>query len=97
MFFNFRSRYLRNVDRKNNFMCYPYLDYPEIYLLDGGYCKFYSQYNRLCVPSSYRSMGDPDHAKDLRKFQFKAKTWSSNNDNGVLRITSKNALKRLGF
>lgn len=91
-----RSRYLRNEDRQKNSMCYPYLDYPEMYLLDGGYCKFFSQHSRLCVPSKYRSMFDPAHAKDLRMFRSKSKTWSGNTD-GMPRIASKNSLKRLGF
>ncbi|VVC35411.1 Hypothetical protein CINCED_3A013671 [Cinara cedri] len=90
------SRYLRNVDRHKNSTCYPYLDYPEMYLLDGGYCKFYGQYRRLCVPSNYLSMIDPAHTKDLKKFRSKAKTWAGHND-GVPRVAGKNTLKRLGF
>lgn len=78
-------------------MCYPYLDYPEMYLLDGGYCKFFSQYSRLCVPSKYRSMYDPAHTNDLRMFRSKSKTWSGNNTDGTSRTASKNSLKRLGF
>lgn len=96
-FLFYRSRFLRNADREKNSMCYPFLDYPEIYLLDGGYCKFFSQYSRLCVPSRYLSMCDPAHAKDLRKFRSKSKTWSGHNNDGVPRITNKNTLKRLGF
>lgn len=69
-----------------------------MYLLEGGYCKFFSQYSRLCVPSKYRSMYDPAHEKDLRKFRSKAKTWSGNNSSdGAPRLAGKNTLKRLGF
>jgi len=91
-----RSRYLRNADRQKNSMCYPYLDYPEMYLLDGGYCKFYSQHSHLCVPSSYRSMYDPAHTSELRKFRSKSKTWACHND-AAPRVAGKNTLKRLGF
>ncbi|KAL5234801.1 hypothetical protein ACI65C_002211 [Semiaphis heraclei] len=90
------SRYLRNADRQKNSMCYPYLDYPEMYLLDGGYCKFYSQHSHLCVPSSYRSMYDPAHTSELRKFRSKSKTWACHND-AAPRLAGKNTLKRLGF
>uniref|UniRef100_A0A2S2PNS4 protein-tyrosine-phosphatase n=1 Tax=Schizaphis graminum TaxID=13262 RepID=A0A2S2PNS4_SCHGA len=90
------SRYLRNADRQKNSMCYPYLDYPEMYLLDGGYCKFFSQFSHLCVPSSYRSMYDPAHTSDLRKFRSKSKTWACHND-AMPRLAGKNTLKRLGF
>ncbi|XP_050543263.1 M-phase inducer phosphatase-like isoform X3 [Daktulosphaira vitifoliae] len=89
------SRYLRNADRENNSMCYPYLDYPEMYLLDGGYCKFFSKYRHLCEPSNYRAMLDPAHKKELRLFRSKSKTWAG--DGGTSRLVSKNTLKRLGF
>ncbi|KAE9535882.1 hypothetical protein AGLY_007783 [Aphis glycines] len=90
------SRYLRNADRQKNSMCYPYLDYPEMYLLDGGYCKFFSQHSNLCVPSSYRSMYDPAHTSDLRRFRSKSKTWACHND-AMPRLARKSTLKRLGF
>lgn len=88
---------MRNIDRQNNITCYPYLDYPEMYLLDGGYCNFYSQHSQLCVPSSYRSMYDPAHSKDLRRFKSKSKSWAGQNNDGAQRLASKNTLKRLGF
>jgi len=91
-----RSRYLRNADRQKNSMCYPYLDYPEMYLLDGGYCKYYSQHRRLCVPSSYRSMYDPAHISELRKFRSKSKTLTCQND-AMSRLADKNTFKQLGF
>lgn len=70
-----------------------------MYLLDGGYCKFYSHYSNLCVPSSYRSMYDPAHTKDLRRFRSKSKSWAAGhqNDAASSRAASKSTLKRLGF
>uniref|UniRef100_A0A915JDT0 protein-tyrosine-phosphatase n=1 Tax=Romanomermis culicivorax TaxID=13658 RepID=A0A915JDT0_ROMCU len=37
-------RYLRTVDRKKNEYRYPCLDYPEIYLIEGGYKNFYGSF-----------------------------------------------------
>jgi len=37
-------RLLRKRDREINFKNFPHVDYPEVYLLDGGYCNFYPQY-----------------------------------------------------
>jgi M-phase inducer tyrosine phosphatase len=39
----------REHDRKENVLQYPFLDYPTIYLLQGGYCRFYSECRDLCV------------------------------------------------
>ncbi|XP_008181214.1 M-phase inducer phosphatase-like [Acyrthosiphon pisum] len=89
-------RYLRTADRENNSMCYPYLDYPEIYLLDGGYCKFYSEHSCLCVPSSYRSMYDPAYTSELRKFGLKSKKKACHNYETSL-LAGKKTLKRLSF
>ncbi len=38
------SRFLRNSDRSNNKDCFPFLNYPEIYLLHNGYKQFYNSY-----------------------------------------------------
>ena len=40
----FRSRFMRELDRKKNGMAFPKLYYPELYLLDGGYKAFYEQF-----------------------------------------------------
>lgn len=37
-------RLLRNKDREVNFKNFPHMDYPEVFLLDGGYCNFYPQF-----------------------------------------------------
>ena len=39
---------MRNLDRHINSDRYPRLFYPESYLLEGGYSKFYSEYPELC-------------------------------------------------
>ena len=35
------SRFLRDQDRELNKDCYPRLNYPEMYILEGGYKAFY--------------------------------------------------------
>ncbi|WUR02461.1 M-phase inducer phosphatase 2 (CDC25A) [Vairimorpha necatrix] len=57
------AHYVRNLDRKKN--AYPKLTLPEIYILQGGYKEFYSQYSEMCTPCGYVSMGNIKH--DSRK------------------------------
>lgn len=39
---------LRNLDRHINIDKYPQLCYPESYVLEGGFSKFYGQHQNLC-------------------------------------------------
>lgn len=90
------SRFLRNSDRDTNKECYPALDYPEMYLLNGGYKQFYSKYEDLCDPQAYRPMNHPDHENDLRKFRSKSKSW--NGGDGKNRLYPRGVgMKRLGL
>ena len=66
-------RFLRRMDRQVNSDCYPSLYYPEIYLLQGGYKAFYSQYRGLCVPQEYTPMVHHSHSTELKFFRAKAK------------------------
>lgn len=38
---------------------YPNCHYPEVYILHGGYCGFYSVFSGLCEPNAYVQMDDP--------------------------------------
>lgn len=67
------SRFLRSEDRANN--AYPTLDYPEMYLLNGGYKQFYAQHQDLCE-GGYLPMADPSYKSDFQTFRSKSKTWS---------------------
>lgn len=69
------ARYLRQVDRELNRENYPKLNYPEVYLLDGGYKNFFAQCQDKCVPMTYKTMADKNHSDDLRHFRAKSKSW----------------------
>lgn len=57
-------RSLRKLDRNAN--VWPNLYYPEMYLLDGGYKKFYHEKLDFCV-GSYVEMRDPKYAAQLKQ------------------------------
>lgn len=48
------AKYLRNYDRFSN--NYPQLDFPEIYILNGGYKEFFSHFKSYCEPEAYKPM-----------------------------------------
>lgn len=50
------AHYLRNKDRNENI--YPNLKFSEIYIMEGGYKKFYEVFQFLCTPMHYVSMDD---------------------------------------
>ncbi|XP_045190090.2 M-phase inducer phosphatase 1-like [Mercenaria mercenaria] len=70
------SRFLRKSDRQANKDCYPYLFYPEIYLLDGGYKVYFETEKNHCEPQTYKPMLHKDHTEDLRHFRTKSKSWA---------------------
>ncbi|KAG7200734.1 hypothetical protein KM043_001284 [Ampulex compressa] len=90
------SRFLRNIDRQRNKEHYPALHYPELYLLHGGYERFYKEQKELCTPQGYRPMRHPDHEADLRQFRTKSKSWQGEKSR-VNGLTTRTNLKRLGF
>ncbi|XP_044730099.1 M-phase inducer phosphatase-like [Chrysoperla carnea] len=62
-------RFLRELDRNYNKDIYPALYYPEIYLLEGGYKRFFEQFSNLCEPIAYKRMDDPAHEMECRLFR----------------------------
>ena len=62
------------MDRALHTDCYPALSYPEVYLLDGGYKNFYSQFTPLCTHQSYRPMLHKDFKEELRFYRNMTKT-----------------------
>lgn len=57
------ASHLRKIDRIYNSDRYPYLLYPDIVVLEGGYKKFYDKYRLHCVPQAYVEMKDTKHKR----------------------------------
>lgn len=92
-FLFFRYRYLRKEDRHRNQSDYPYLHYPEMYILEGGYKKFFEQFSEMCTPVAYKEMLHPDHENDLKHFRQKSKTWNCDSRHRQM----GRSVKRLGL
>jgi len=69
-------RYLRELDRKANLESYPRLDYPNLYLLDGGYKKFYEFSSLYCEPQQYVAMRDKKFKEEKQKGMTALKSWN---------------------
>ncbi|WWC96979.1 hypothetical protein V866_003856 [Kwoniella sp. B9012] len=68
------AKHLRSRDRLINNALYPKIFYPEVYILEGGYCGFYQSQPDRCN-GGYTPMDDPKHLErrnsdlhDFRKF-----------------------------
>ncbi|WAR56815.1 hypothetical protein PtB15_7B666 [Puccinia triticina] len=57
------AKHLREQDRHKNMTHYPALHYPEIYILEGGFAKYFSHSPQHC-DGSYVRMDDPTHRTD---------------------------------
>lgn len=90
------SRVLRRLDRKCNKEHYPALYYPEIYLLLGGYEKFYSEQKEFCTPQDYKPMKHPNHEEECRFFRSKCKSWQAEKTKGIGQTVRAN-LERFAF
>lgn len=90
------SRVLRRLDRMCNKEHYPALYYPEIYLLQGGYEKFYSEQKEFCMPQAYKPMNHPNHEEECRFFRSKCKSWQGEKTKGISQTVRAN-LERFGF
>lgn len=56
---------LRDWDRKVN--NYPNLYYPEVYILSGGYKRFFEEFPDLCDPSRYLTMFDSSYSEQMTR------------------------------
>lgn len=61
------AKFVRNRDRAVNDFQYPKLTYPEMYILDGGYSKFFANHRTKCFPQNYVEMQDKDHEQECEK------------------------------
>ncbi len=57
---------MRELDRKANQDAYPHLFYPELYLMENGYCEFFRQFPELCDPQDYIRMDDEQFRDRLK-------------------------------
>ncbi|KAH7917413.1 Rhodanese-like protein [Leucogyrophana mollusca] len=56
------AKHLRAKDRAMNNHVYPKIHYPEVYVLEGGYCEYYRHCVPCCQPQGYVTMDNPNHA-----------------------------------
>ncbi|KAF8120079.1 hypothetical protein EV363DRAFT_181224 [Boletus edulis] len=61
------AKHLRSKDRAMNNHVYPRVHYPEVYILEGGYCAYYKHSAGRCQPQGYVTMDDPSHALSRRE------------------------------
>ncbi|KAF9246131.1 hypothetical protein BU15DRAFT_39576 [Melanogaster broomeanus] len=61
------AKHLRSKDRAMNNHMYPKIHYPEVYILEGGYCDYYKRSAGRCQPQGYVMMDDPSHAVSRRE------------------------------
>ncbi|KAK5117218.1 hypothetical protein LTR85_008986 [Meristemomyces frigidus] len=67
------AKFIRGHDRNVNAANYPRLSYPEMYILDGGYSKFFESHRSKCFPQSYVEMGDTRHEAACERGMAKVK------------------------
>ncbi|CAH8503506.1 unnamed protein product [Heterobilharzia americana] len=63
------AAFLRSVDRVSNYHRYPFLYFPEIYVMKGGYSAFYRKFSHMCTPRQYVKMFNRDYRNDLRLYK----------------------------
>ena len=66
-------RHIRNVDRGIHLATYPALFFPEMYILDGGYKRFFNEFPKRCTPESYILMLDQRFDKHHTEAQREVK------------------------
>ncbi|KAG9257987.1 rhodanese-like domain-containing protein [Emericellopsis atlantica] len=61
------ARHVRSEDRTMNAEFYPRLNYPDVYLLDGGYSAFFAEHRGRCFPPEYVEMSDEKHQRTCER------------------------------
>lgn len=61
----------RALDRHINLEAYPNLTFPELYVMAGGYRKFYNEHRYMCVPRSFVSMFHTSYTDQRAKENIK--------------------------
>lgn len=86
-----QNRSLRALDRELNKDNYPFLKYPEIYLLHGGYREFFEHCSDLCEPQNYRLMLDEEFREQLEHYRLITKR----SGDGLGTVSHRDAKKRM--
>ncbi|KAL2885490.1 M-phase inducer phosphatase [Ceratocystis lukuohia] len=68
------ARHVRARDRDVNRENYPRLTYPEVYILEGGYSKFFENHPNRCYPQNYIEMLDKAHERTCERELDRLKT-----------------------
>jgi M-phase inducer tyrosine phosphatase len=68
------AKFIRSHDRNINMEHYPRLTFPEMYILDGGYSRFYSEQPSKCYPQNYVEMNDERHEQACERGMAKVKS-----------------------
>lgn len=55
------AKHLRKCDRMLNQNSYPFLSWPDVVILEGGYKNFFTKYKAFCYPQNYVEMKDIKH------------------------------------
>eukprot|EP00037_Helgoeca_nana_P019141 m.185651 g.185651 ORF g.185651 m.185651 type:complete len:623 (+) comp24740_c0_seq5:153-2021(+) len=58
---------IRSIDRQMNSEAYPRLTYPEVYVIEGGYEKFFEKFADCCEPKEYVLMKDSRFGEDCTR------------------------------
>ncbi|CAL1703748.1 unnamed protein product [Somion occarium] len=61
------AKHLRSKDRSLNNHVYPKIHYPEVYILEGGYCQYFKESGNRCEPCGYIQMDDPHYAASRKE------------------------------
>ena len=65
--FPLSAKHLRAKDRAMNNHLYPKIHFPEVYILEGGYCQYFKASPNRCEPPAYVTMDDPVYAASRRE------------------------------
>ena len=63
------AKFLRRLDRTTNCSRYPFLFYPDTYVMKGGYAEFYQRFQYHCEPPLYMKMFHKNYRSDLRYYR----------------------------
>lgn len=91
------ARIFRGIDRELNKDRYPELFYPSVYILDGGYKRFYAEHREMCE-GGYTPMLDDVHkingdlVKSTSEYRKSIENLNKENSKGLVDITSHSAV-----